>query len=139
MSTVQKSLRIPEEIINEIEDIARVSGKDFTAVANELLDEALRAYHCPGIVFSEGTTGKRARLAGTGIEVWEVIAGYKGVGNDLKRLTRAYHWLTEQQIKSAIGYYNIYKKEIDSAIAENERWTSDIIRKKHPFLAAGRR
>jgi len=34
MSTVQKSLRIPEEIINEIEDIARGAGKDFTAVAN---------------------------------------------------------------------------------------------------------
>ena len=139
MSTVQKSLRIPEEIINEIEDIARGAGKDFTAVANELLDEALKAHHCPGIVFSEGTAGKRARIAGAGIEVWEVIEGYKSVGNDMKRLTKAYHWLTEQQLKSAIGYYNIYKKEIDAIITENERWTSDLIRKKHPFLAAGRR
>ena len=138
MSTVQKSLRIPEGIIKEIDDLAKVSGKDFTAVANELLEEAVKAHHCPGIVFSEGTTGKRARIAGTGIEVWEVIASYKSVGNDLKRLTRAYHWLTEQQLKSAIGYYNLYREEIDAIRAENEKWTHEEIRKRYPVLAAGR-
>ena len=41
---------------------------------------------CPGIVFTEGVNGYRIRIAGTGIEVWEVIASYKNVDEDFKRL-----------------------------------------------------
>lgn len=138
MSTIQKSLRIPEEIIKEIEVIAGTSGKDFTTVANEMLEDAIRSHRCPGIVLSEGTSGKRARIAGTGIEVWEIIATYNGIEHDLKRLRKAYHWLTEQQLKSALSYYNIYKDEIDALIARNEELTAEEVRKKHPVIAAGK-
>ncbi|MDD5434752.1 MAG: DUF433 domain-containing protein [Nitrospira sp.] len=138
MSTIQKSLRIPEKIIKEIEVIASTSGKDFTAVANELLDEAVRTHRCPGIVFSEGTSGKKARIAGTGIEVWEIIATYNSVKNDFKRLSKAYHWLTEQHLKSALLYYKLYKDEIDRLIARNEDLTPEEIRKKYPVLSVGK-
>jgi len=66
---------------------------------------------CPGIVFSEGTRGRRARISGTGIEVWEVIATWKGIDEDFGRLRKAYHWLTEQQLRSALGYYRVYRIE----------------------------
>jgi uncharacterized protein (DUF433 family) len=68
----------------------------------------------PGIDFSESVSGRRSRIAGTGIEVWELISAYKGVGENLKRLQQTYHWLTEQQIRAAIGYYELYPEEIDS-------------------------
>lgn len=139
MPTVQKSLRIPKEIIKEIEDLAMRSGKDFTAVVNELLEESIKAHHCPGIVFVEGTSGKRARIAGTGIEVWEVVVTYKSVGGDLRRLGKAYHWLTGQQLKTAIGYYGLYKEEIDALIAKNEGWTPEEVRKRYPILVSGKR
>ena len=138
MPTIQKSIRIPEDILKEIAELAKDSKKDFTTITTELLEEAVRAHRCPGIIFTEGVSGKRARIAGTGIEVWEVIATYKGVGKDLKRLSKAYHWLTEQQIKSAIGYYNLYTKEIDCLIDENEEWPYDRIKRKYPFLSMGR-
>lgn len=137
MPSIQKSLRIPENIIKEIEGLARSSRKDFTTVTNELLEEAIRAHNCPGIVFTEGTSGKRARIAGTGIEVWEVIATYKSVDQDFKRLGRAYQWLSEQQLKSALGYYSLYGEEIDALIADNGQWTPEEIQKKYPFLSAG--
>lgn len=108
MPTVQKSIRIQQKTLKEIEQMARDTGKEFSVVANELLDEAVRMQRCPGIVFTEGTTGRRARIAGTGIEVWEVIATYKGVSEDLNRLQKTYHWLTGQQLRSAIGYYKTY-------------------------------
>ena len=44
MPTVQKSLRVPEEINKKIEELARISGKDFTTVANELLEEAIKFF-----------------------------------------------------------------------------------------------
>lgn len=137
MSTVQKSLRIPEETIKEIEALAKASKKDFTAVANELLEEAVKVHRCPGIVFTEGVSGKRARVAGTGIEVWEVVATYRSAAEDFERLSKSYHWLTVQQLKSALGYYSLYTAEIDAIMAENEALTPEEIRKRYPFLAAG--
>lgn len=135
MSTTQKSLRIPDHIIKDIEEIVKETNKDFTTVTKELLEEAIKAYHCPGIVFTHGTSGKRARVAGTGIEVWEIIATYQSAGRDYSRLKRSYSWFSEEQLRAAIGYYRTYKQEIDSLIAENEGWTKDEIRKKYPFLS----
>lgn len=134
MPTVQKSIRIHEKTLKEIEQIARDTGKEFSVVANELLDEAVKMQRCPGIVFTEGTTGRRARISGTGIEVWEVIATYKGVDEDVNRLKKAYHWLSEQQLRSAIVYYKTYPEEIDLLIKQNEGLTEEHVHKKHPFL-----
>lgn len=139
MPTVQKSIRIQKRTLKEIEEIARETGKEFSAIANELLEEAVRMQRCPGIVFSEGTRGRRARIAGTGIEIWEVITTYKGVGNDLERLCKTYHWLTEQQLRSAVGYYRAYPKEIDQLIEQNEQLTKEHIHKTYPFLSMGTR
>ena len=134
MGSVQKSMRIPEKMIKEIQAIARESGKDFSAMTKELLEEAVKMHRCPGIVFSEGVNGKRARIAGTGLEVWEVIANYKSVGENFERLKTAYHWLAELQLRAALGYYHAYSDEIEQLIDQNESWTTDSIRKRHPLL-----
>lgn len=139
MPTIQKSIRIQEKTLKEIEQISRDSGKEFSAVANELLEEAVRMKRCPGITFTEGTTGRRARIAGTGIEVWEVIATYKGIAEDFVRLRQAYHWLTEQQLRAAVGYYMVYKEEIARLIKQNEGLTKEHMRRRYPFLIKGSR
>jgi len=139
MPTIQKSIRIQEKTLKEIEQISRDSGREFSAVANELLEEAVRMTRCPGITFTEGTTGRRARIAGTGIEVWEVIATYKGIAEDFARLRQAYHWLTEQQLRAAVGYYMVYKEEIARLIKQNEGLTKEHMRRRYPFLIKGSR
>jgi uncharacterized protein (DUF433 family) len=136
--TIQKSIRIQEKTLKEIEQLARESGKEFSAVANELLEEAVRVQRCPGIIFTEGTKGRRARIAGTGIEVWEIISTFKGVGEDFSRLRQAYRWLTEQQLLSAVGYYRAYPEEIDHLIKQNEELTRQHVYKKYPFLVRGK-
>ena len=135
MGSVQKSMRIPEKMLKEIQAIARESGKDFSAMTKELLEEAVKMHRCPGIVFSEGVSGKRARIAGTGLEVWEIISNYKSVCQNFERLQTAYHWLTELQLRAAFGYYRAYSVEIDQLITQNESWTTDSIRKRYPLLA----
>jgi len=134
MGNVQKSMRIPDETVTEIQSLAEQSGKDFSAMANELLKMALRMHRCPGVVFAEGTSGRRARVAGTGIEVWEIIACYKSVDCSFQRLKGAYHWLSELQLRSALGYYHAYADEIDEMIRRNEDWTMDKIQDRYPFL-----
>jgi len=135
MSSIQKSLRLPEEVVREIESLTSSTGKDFSGLARDLLIEAVKLRRCPGITFADGPTGRRARIAGTGIEVWELISTFKGLEEDYKKLKKAYHWLSEQQIRAALSYYALYTKEIDERISANEVMTEDRVLKRFPFLS----
>ena len=135
MRAIQKSLRIPENTVREIEQLARESERDFSSIANDLLAESIKMRRCPGIIFAEGVTGRRARVAGSGLEVWEVISAFMGVNRDFKRLKKAYHWLTEQQLRAAIGYYEAYRDEIELQIKRNESWSKEVLIKRYPFLS----
>ena len=134
MAGVQKSLRLPTEIMKEIEQMTKETGQDFSNVTKDLLQEAIKMRRCPGILFAEGTTGRRARVAGTGIEVWEVIVAYQSMKEDLKRLQKAYHWLSAEQLKAALGYYAAYPQEIDRLIEQNEQWNDEKVQERYPFM-----
>jgi len=135
MSTIQKSLRLPEETVKEVESLASSSGKDFSGLARDLLSEAVKLRRCPGIAFADGPTGRRARIAGTGIEVWELIAAFKGLKEDYEKLKQAYHWLSEQQIRAALSYYALYTAEIEERMTANEEMTEEKVLKRFPFLS----
>jgi len=134
MGAVQKSLRLSEETVKEIDKLAKERGEDFSATAKNLLEEAIKMRRCPGIIFALGVSGRRARVAGTGIEVWEIIANSSN--RDQKRLLQAFHWLTPRQIKAALGYYAVYPAEIKALIARNEQWTEETLEKRHPALSS---
>ena len=135
MRTVQKSLRLPEDAVKEIEALASRSGKDFSGVARDLIIEAVKMRRCPGISFADGPTGRRARIAGTGIDVWEFIATFRGLGEDYDQLRETYHWLSDQQIRSALAFYTLYPDEIDTRIVRNDESTRDKVLENYPFLA----
>ena len=135
MTTVQKSIRLPEEAVKEIESLASATGKDFSGIARDLLIEAVKMRRCPGITFSDGPSGRRAKIAGTGIDVWEFISTFKGLGENYKKLKKSYHWLNDQQIRAALSYYAIYPDEIDEKIARNEEITEAQVINRFPFLS----
>jgi uncharacterized protein (DUF433 family) len=124
--------------LKEIEEIARETGQDFSATAKDLLVEAIKMRRCPGITFAEGTSGRRARVAGTGIEVWEIIAAYRSIGKDFDKLKKAYHWLSPETLRAALGYYALYPQEIDRLVEQNESWTEEKIKKRYPFMGSPR-
>jgi len=133
MASIQKSLRLPPETMREIEQMAKETRQDFSNVTKDLLQEAIKMRRCPGILIAEGTGGRRARVAGKGIEVWEVIATYKSVKEDFKRLQKAYHWLSGEQLKAALGYYTTYPEEIERLLEQNEQWNDKKVRDRYPF------
>jgi uncharacterized protein (DUF433 family) len=135
MAGIQKSLRLPPETLREIEEMAKETGRDFSGITLDLLSEAIKMRRCPGIVLSEGVSGRRARVAGTGIEVWEIVANYQSLDEDFARLKKAFHWLTSDQLRTALGYYTAYPGEIDELIARNQGWDSQTIKKRHPLMA----
>jgi uncharacterized protein (DUF433 family) len=129
-------LRLPEETLREIEELSAETGQDFSTITKDLLTEAIKMRRCPGIIFGEGVSGRRAKVAGTGIEVWEIIAAYKSVGKDLKKLKKAYHWLSQEQVKAVLSYYSAYPEEIDRLIERNESWTKKKIQERHPLMSS---
>ena len=135
MTTIQKSIRLPEEAVKEIEALASDTGKDFSGIARDLLIEAIKIRRCPGITFADGPTGRRAKIAGTGIDIWEFIATFKGLGENYDKLKEAYHWLSDQQIRSALSYYALYPNEIDERIHRNDDITEAQIINRFPFLS----
>jgi uncharacterized protein (DUF433 family) len=86
----------------------------------ELLTEEEKTRRVPGFTFVDGPTGRRARIAGTGLEVFEVIHGYESVNEDLERLLQAFHWLKAEQILAALRYYREFPEEIDAILDEME-------------------
>jgi hypothetical protein len=83
MATPTKTLRLRPELRAEIERIARRSRRSFSEVAQDLLDEALRMREVPGVYFANEPAGREAKVAGTGLGVWEVIRDYLAAGKKL--------------------------------------------------------
>lgn len=134
-SKVQSSLRFNRSNYDGIRAFASESGKDFSTVANDLLEEAIKMRRCPGIIFGEGITGRRARIAGTGIDVWEVIRDFHGMGNSFDELRETYHWLTEKQVRAALAYYRLYPDEINERIQRNADITPESLAASAPYFA----
>jgi len=133
MATKAKGIRISEALDHEIERESEVRGKSWSSMTAELLDEAVRMRRAPGIVFVDGPTGRRAVVAGTGLDVWEIVATWREGQQDDEELRRNYLWLTEPQLRSALGYYQLYPQEIDARLEREARWTSERIKAELPF------
>ena len=119
MKTSVKSVRVDDGTVRDIERLRRDRHATFSFLASELLAEAAKMRRCPGVVFADGPYGRRARVEGTGIEVWEVLAAWLAMGKDEKRLKKAYAWLSDRQLLAVLGYYRAYPKEIDELIEAN--------------------
>lgn len=134
MTTKARGLRVSEELEREIAREAKVRGKSWSATTTELLEEAMRMRRVPGILFATGPAGRRAVLAGTGLDVWEVAATWRQEGEDFAALEASYPWLTEAQLRAALGYYRLYSEEIEERLRREEEWTPERIRRELPFV-----
>src|SRR6266566_8016901 len=106
----------------------------FSATANQLLEEAVRMRRCPGIVFTHGPSGRRATVAGTGLDVWEIVATYHGLGRSERRLRMAYDGLTEPQLRAALAYYAQYPAEVDARLRREASLSAASLERHHPAL-----
>lgn len=133
MKTSVKSVRIDEATARDIEQLRKVRQGTFSSMASELIAEAAKMRRCPGVVFADGPSGRRARIEGTGIEVWEVIASYLALGKDEKRLKKSYRWLSDRQLLAALGYHRAYTREIEDIIEANRALDEKTVHERLPF------
>ena len=134
MATKVRQLRVPEGLVREIGQEAERRGQEWAETATEILEEAIRIRRVPGIIFTDGAAGRRATIAGSGLDVWEVIRTWKeDVDRDYDELRKVYNWLLEPQLKAALKYYELYPEEIDERHRVEESWTPERLYAEHPF------
>jgi len=138
LPTKTRGIRIPDELDREIEREAEEKGKSWSAATAELLEEAIRMRRAPGIGFADGPSGRRAIVAGTGLDVWEVVAAWQECGRNYDELVQNFDWLTDAQLQAAVSYYALYPKEIDKRLERERHWTKDEVRRDLPFSSLGK-
>lgn len=139
MPAVAHSLRVPEPLENEINrEIARRGAREWSSGVLSLLDEAVRVSRAPGIVFVDGRGGRRAAVAFSGLEVWELVATWKEGGESWERLREAYPELAELQLRAALNYYALYPGEIDERLEREAAWTPESVARELPFTRPSR-
>jgi uncharacterized protein (DUF433 family) len=133
MTTKARGLRLPEDLERQIAREGRERGQSWTRAALDLLSEGVRMRRAPGILFADGPTGRRAVVAGTGLDVWEVIRTWQDVGRSLDETRANYPWLSETQLRAAIGYYELYPTEVDERVKREREWTTERVTRELPF------
>lgn len=88
---------------------------------------------CPGIYFADEPSGRTAKIAGTGLGVWEVLRDF-GKDQDADRLGKAFPQLSRAQITAALMYYARYRDEVQAQIDANAGLTPEAIEKQYPGL-----
>jgi hypothetical protein len=111
------SLRLPQHVLDRLEEQAAASGATKTALAERYVAEAVAVARHPGIIIRDGPAGRRAGVVG-GPDVWEVIETFQDAGADVAAAA-SYLDLPVGPVKIAIGYYADNRAEIDGWIARN--------------------
>lgn len=116
------SFRLPEDLLQRLEQQSRADATTVSALAMTLLDEGLKTRTFPGIVFRDGPTGRRAGLVG-GPDVWEIIRDLRHTpGRGMQRIETL---ATEigvpvERLRLATDFYAAHPVEIDRLIDLDE-------------------
>jgi len=125
-------VRINPDALEQVREISRRTDRSVGQVLSALVDEAVRVRRCPGIIFTDGPTGRRATVAGSGVDVWEIIRLSKA-GGSRRQMARALPRLSPGQIDAALTYYACFPDEINRCIEENDAPFATIQRRS-PFI-----
>lgn len=115
-----RSFRLAQDVVDRLDRYAAAVGSNRNTVAERFLEEALRLVEHPGIVFRDGPAGRRAGLAASGLDVWEVVETVSDNGGSVAEVAD-YLEISPRLVATAMRYYAAYADEIDDWItAEHE-------------------
>jgi len=120
------SLRLDPSVLREVQALAKHLQRPASTLIQTLINEGIRQRKCPGVSFTEGPAGRRATVAGSGVDVWEVIRVFRTCGEDRAALARALPHLSRPQLDAALRYARCYPKEIAEWIARAEAAEAEV-------------
>jgi uncharacterized protein (DUF433 family) len=126
------SVRLNDATIKRLGMRARRVHLPPRTLAQRYVEEGLRMDDHPLIRFADGPAGRRARLTGTGKDVWEVITVVRDNGGSAAGAA-GYLEIPLGLVQAAIAYYGAYTAEIDQLIEANEQEAAEA----HAAFLAG--
>jgi uncharacterized protein (DUF433 family) len=126
-------MRLRQSVREHLEAWAARGRRSVSEVAQELIEEGIRMRECPGIYFASEPAGRTAKIAGSGLAVWEVLRDYVQ-DQDIERIRRAFGQLSQAQITAAVMYYGRYPEEIRREIEANAALTPEVLEQRYPGL-----
>lgn len=114
------SLRLSEATLERLADRAAGISLAPRTLAQRYIEEGLRMDAHPLVRFADGPAGRRPRLLGSGLDLWEVIATVRDNDGD-PAAAAEYLAVPEGLVHAAVAYYGDFTAEIDAWIAANER------------------
>ena len=82
-------MRLRSSIRHSLELLAERAHRSVSEIAQELIEEGIRMRECPGIYFASEPAGRTAKIAGTGLAVWELLRDFVH-DHDAQRLRQAF-------------------------------------------------
>jgi uncharacterized protein (DUF433 family) len=114
------SLRLPETTVERLDAHASRLRMAPRTLAQRYIEEGLRMDDHPLVRFVDGAGGRRARLVGTGMDVWEVIEVVRDNHGDV-HAAADYLAIVPGLVQAAITYYGAHPDETDGWIELNKR------------------
>lgn len=91
----------------------------------------------PGVIYAP--IERRARVAGTGIEVCKIVKTYRSVAESWERLQTAYGWLTADQLRAALTFYSLNSAFVEQSLEGDEQGALEKFWAEHPETRPPRR
>jgi uncharacterized protein (DUF433 family) len=114
-----RSFRFSESTLRRLDERAHEIRETRTGLAERYVEEGLRMDEHPGVAFADGPAGRRAILAGTGLDVWEVADTIRQNRGSVDAAAR-YLELPVGAVRTAVRYYAAFQAEIDDLIARRD-------------------
>lgn len=96
----------------------------------ELIRVGLNVLRHPGVTFVEGPAGLRAHVAGSGLDIWEVVMIHRAHRGKQDAILKHLPQLSRRQLRIALAYYDDHRQEIDALLADQartpEEWSGDV-------------
>jgi uncharacterized protein (DUF433 family) len=115
---VHRSFRLRPDTSERLARRASETGETYTTLAERFIDEGLRRIDHPAIDFVDEPAGRRARVVGTGLGVWEVIEVVRANDGSVERAAE-YLNIPVALVAAAVAYRADHAAEIDGWIERN--------------------
>lgn len=129
------SMRVPEDIRESIETMARRERRTPSEMAALLLEEKVRERTHPLILFRDTAIGRQASVRGTRLLVWHVMMVARDLDMDPTRVAEHLQWPLIE-IEAAFRYAEDYAEEIWSEVAANDAVTFEDLQRMLPGVRA---
>lgn len=113
------SVRLPKQTTDRLARRASRLHSAPRTLAQRYIEEGLRRDEHPLVHFVDGPSGRRARLLGSGLDVWEVVATVRDNADDIDEAT-SYLGVSRGLVEAAVSYYGAFRDEVDAEIVANE-------------------